>query len=83
MIEVPIRELLNWEETKRMLEDVGSKPVTEIMEKDVYTVSPDDSIEEASTIITKHKVNRLPVIEKGVMVGIITRGDIIRGLGEL
>ncbi len=83
VIEVPIRELLNWEETKRMLEDVGSKPVTEIMEKDVYTVSPDDSIEEASTIITKHKVNRLPVIEKGVMVGIITRGDIIRGLGEL
>jgi CBS domain-containing protein len=83
VIEVPIRELLNWEETKRMLEDVGSKPVTEIMEKDVYTVSPDDSIEEASTIITKHKVNRLPVIEKGVMVGIITRGDIVRGLGEL
>lgn len=83
VFEVPIRELINWEETKRMLDDVGSKPVEEIMNKKVYTVSPEDSIEKASTIITKHKINRLPVIEGGLLVGIVTRGDIIRGLGKL
>ncbi|MDK2834225.1 MAG: hypothetical protein PWP63_1312 [Methanolobus sp.] len=83
VFEVPIRELINWEETKRMLDDVGSKPVEEIMNKRVYTVSPEDSIEKASTIITKHKINRLPVIEGGLLVGIVTRGDIIRGLGKL
>jgi CBS domain-containing protein len=83
VFEVPIRELINWEETKRMLDDVGSKPVEEIMNKKVHTVSPEDSIEKASALITKHKINRLPVMEGGLMVGIVTRGDIIRGLGKL
>lgn len=83
VIEVPIRELINWEDTKRMLEDVGSQPVEEIMKKKVYTISPEDSIEKASELITRHKINRLPVIEGGKLVGIVTRGDIIRGLGKL
>ncbi|MDG6244837.1 MAG: CBS domain-containing protein [Methanolobus sp.] len=84
VIEVPIRELLNWEETKRMLEDIGSKPVSEIMKWSVYTISPEDSVEDASSIISKHRINRLPVVdEDGKLVGIVTRGDIIAGLGKL
>jgi CBS domain-containing protein len=53
------------------------------MEKDVYTVSPSDTIQDASALITKHKINRLPVIDDGKIVGIVTRGDIIRGLGSV
>ncbi len=84
VIEVPIRELLNWEETKDRLEDVGSKPIRDIMKKDVYTIGPGDSIEDAATIISKHRINRLPVVdESGQLVGIVTRGDIIGGLGQL
>jgi FOG: CBS domain len=84
VIEVPIRELLNWEETKNMLEDIGSKPIREIMTKSVYAIGPDASIEDAAAVITKHKINRLPVVyEDGTLVGIITRGDIIYGLGQL
>ncbi|WP_321420433.1 CBS domain-containing protein [uncultured Methanomethylovorans sp.] len=81
VFEIPIRELLNWEETKHMLEDIGSKPVSEIMQKDVYVISPEKNIQDAVKLITKHKVNRLPVVEDGILVGIITRGDIIHGLG--
>lgn len=83
IIEVPIRELISWEETKRMLSDVGAMPVRKLMEKDVYSVSPENSIEDASTLMARHKVTRLPVLEKGKLVGIVTRGDIIRGLGNL
>ncbi|WP_321430454.1 CBS domain-containing protein [uncultured Methanolobus sp.] len=84
VIEVPIRELLNWEETKDMLEDFGSKPIKEIMTKGVYAVGPDTFIEDAATILSKHKINRLPVVnEDGTLVGIVTRGDIIAGLGQL
>ncbi|TQD25185.1 CBS domain-containing protein [Methanolobus vulcani] len=84
VIEVPIRELLNWEETKDMLEDFGSKPIKEIMTKSVYAVGPDTFIEDAATILSKHKINRLPVVnEDGTLVGIVTRGDIIAGLGQL
>ena len=83
VIEIPIRELINWEETKHMLTNIGTKPIRDIMESEVYTISADSSIEDASSIMVKHKVNRLPVLDGEAIVGIITRGDIIRGLAEV
>lgn len=83
VIEVPIRELLSWEDTKKVLSDVGSKTVREIMEDDVYTVSPETSVEDASELMVRHRINRLPVMEGDRMVGIVTRGDIIQGLAKL
>jgi CBS domain-containing protein len=80
IIEIPLRELIGWEEAKKALTDVGDKPVHTIMTKHVHTILPDDSIEAASTLITSHRINRLPVIENDQLVGIVTRGDIIRGL---
>ncbi|KGK98128.1 histidine kinase [Methanococcoides methylutens] len=83
VIEIPIRELISWEDTKKMLSDVGSKPVSDIMEKEIITVSLESSVEDASRSMTKHKVNRLPVLDGDKLVGIITRGDIIRGLAGI
>ncbi|MCZ7393308.1 MAG: CBS domain-containing protein [Candidatus Methanoperedens sp.] len=80
VIEVPIRNLVRLEEFKKALEDLKMKPVRDIMNKTVHAISPDDSLEEASSIMVKHKVNRLPVIEKSKLVGIVARSDIIRGL---
>lgn len=83
VIEVPIRELLSWEETKKMLSDVGSTKVEEIMTKDVHTISSEASVEEASELMVRRRINRLPVMENDRVVGIITRGDIIEGLAKL
>ncbi len=84
VIEVPIRELLGWEETKEMLSDVGSTKVEEIMTKEVHTISSEASVEEASEHMIRHKINRLPVTdEDNRVVGIVTRGDIIEGLAKL
>ena len=83
VIEVPIRELLGWEETKKMLSDVGSTKIEEIMIRDVYTISSEASIEEASEHMIRHRINRLPVTEDNRVVGIITRGDIIEGPAKL
>ncbi|MEL4305590.1 CBS domain-containing protein [Methanococcoides sp. LMO-2] len=83
VIEIPIRELISWEDTKRMLSDIGSKPIRDIMEKDVFSIGPESSVEDASRSMTKHKVNRLPVLDGNELVGIITRGDIIRGLAGI
>jgi anti-sigma regulatory factor (Ser/Thr protein kinase) len=51
------------------------------MTRDVITVNSFDSIIEALKLFTKTRVGRLPVINKeGQLVGIITKGDITRGL---
>ncbi len=80
IIEIPLRELIGWEDAKKALEDVGGKPVRTIMTKRVHTISPDDSIEAASTLMVNHRINRLPVIEDDVLVGIVTRGDVVAGI---
>jgi len=48
----------------------------------VYTVLPGDSIETASEKMVKHRINRLPVVEKEKLVGIVARGDIIKSLAS-
>jgi CBS domain-containing protein len=80
VIEIPIRNLVRLEEFKKALEDLKLKPVRHIMTKSVHSISPDDSLEEASSRMVKYKVNRLPVIENGKLVGIVARSDIIKGL---
>jgi len=83
VIEVPIRELIGWEDTKKMLSDAGSIRIKEIMTKDVHTISSEASVEEASEHMIRHRINRLPVIENNHVVGIVTRGDIIEGIAKL
>jgi CBS domain-containing protein len=82
IIEMPIRSVIRFEEFKKALEDVHMKPVKDIMKKKVHSISPDSSLEDASGMMVKHRVNRLPVIENGKLVGILVRSDIIRGLSK-
>ncbi len=82
IIEMPIRGLIRFEEFKKSFEDIHMKPVRDIMKKKVYSVSPDISLEEASGMMVKYDVNRLPVIENGKLVGILARSDIIQGLSK-
>jgi CBS domain-containing protein len=44
------------------------------------TVAPDASLEEAAKLIAQHKHNRLPVVEDGRLVGVITRLDVLDAL---
>jgi len=46
------------------------------MTKDVITVPPDMPIMEARDVMKQHMVRRLPVVQDGRLVGIVTQGDI-------
>lgn len=74
--EVTQRELLE------AYEEVGNKPVREVMSRDVVTVAPDIPLNEAILKMVQRGINRLPVVEGGNLVGIVTRGDVIRGLAR-
>jgi CBS domain-containing protein len=81
VLEVPIRDLIRWEKLQAGAEEAGMTRVSEVMTKKVFTVSPEDSIEKVASMMVRHRINRLPVLEEGKLVGIVTRGDIIAGLG--
>ena len=48
------------------------------MTKDVISVDVNDSMQDATRLIRKHKIKRLPVMEKGKLVGIVTDRDLKR-----
>ena len=48
------------------------------MTKDVISVDVNDSMQDAAKLIRKHKIKRLPVMENGKLVGIVTDRDIKR-----
>ena len=51
--------------------------VGEIASKDVVTVDPQQSIEEAARQMAEHQVRRLPVVEEdGKLVGILAQADV-------
>lgn len=81
VIEVPIREFVNWEKTKAALTDIGDKKIREIMSHPVITIDEDADIEDAASLMLSHKIARLPVINNGRLTGIVTRADIVRGVG--
>lgn len=81
IFEVPLRDLIKWEKLHSKAEDISKKQVGEVMSRNIHEVGPDDTVEEAAAVMVRHRINRLPVVEDDHLVGIITRGDIISGLG--
>lgn len=54
--------------------------VREIMSFPVFTIHPDQTIEEAMEMMTHHRVRHLPVVEEDRLVGMISIGDAVRDI---
>ena len=52
--------------------------VSEIMTREVKTCSPDASIQEVMSEMTRHRFRHLPVEKDGVMCGIVSIGDVVK-----
>jgi CBS domain-containing protein len=52
--------------------------VGDIMSKDLKTIDKDKTIVEAAKLMAAHVIRRLPVVEEGKLVGIITLEDIMK-----
>lgn len=59
-------------------EHVLELPVLNIAKKKVIKVAWDEEVENVATILGKRKIKKLPVEQDGRLVGIISRGDVIR-----
>jgi CBS domain-containing protein len=81
IIEVPVRELINWEKTKHALRNIGDTPVKNVMTHRVVTATEDMDIEAAASLMLREGIARLPILRGKQLVGIITRADIVQGVG--
>ncbi|THE14353.1 CBS domain-containing protein [Bacillus timonensis] len=54
----------------------GSNKVTNVMSEDLITCTPDTSLEEASELMAKHQIRRIPVVENDQLVGMLSLGDL-------
>jgi CBS domain-containing protein len=82
IIEIPIREIINWEKTKHALTNIGDIPVKKAMTHRVVTATEEMDIEAAASLMIREGIARLPVLRGKMLVGIITRADIIQGVGK-
>jgi CBS domain-containing protein len=52
--------------------------VGEIMTRGVISVTPDTELEEVSHLLVHERIKRLPVLDQGKLVGIVSRADLVR-----
>ena len=58
--------------------DPKTTKVSEVMSADPITVRPDDDVSEAASTMAKSQIRRLPVVEKGKLLGIVVTAQLAR-----
>jgi CBS domain-containing protein len=69
--------------------DAATTPLAALCGHTLTTISPEDSVDRAVQLMREKAVRRLPVVERGHAVGIVSLGDLVRerdpdsALGEI
>lgn len=61
----------------------STKPVEEVMTKGVIHGTPDMAIDALARLMTENNINRIPIVVKGELVGMVSRIDILRNIGQV
>jgi CBS domain-containing protein len=56
--------------------DAAECTAEDIISENLETIEPDDDVEEAAQIMARRQIRRLPVVEDGHIVGMLSLGDI-------
>jgi len=62
---------------KALKHGLGHAPVKGFMTRDVVTVSSSESWEEVQKLMVLHDIGRIPVVDDGELVGIVSRSDVL------
>lgn len=65
---------------KANLHGLAHAPVKGFMSRQVITAAPDTPLPALERMLIEHEVGRLPIVENGKVVGIVTRTDLLRAL---
>ncbi|NJN95700.1 MAG: CBS domain-containing protein [Anaerolineales bacterium] len=67
---------------RERLERAMGTSAREIMSEPPVTISPDTTIEALADLMVDRRINPVPVVAQGRLVGIVSRSDIIRHMAE-
>ena len=56
------------------------RTIAEIMQKKVKTIGPDKTLPELERELLRWRIGAMPVVERGKLVGIVSRSDVVRQL---
>jgi len=81
VVDDKLRGIVTFSNVRKVpLEQRGKTLVGDIMTKKIISVAPDDDAIKALRIISRRNIGRVPVMEGGAMVGIVSRTDLIRSI---
>ncbi|MFT4307833.1 MAG: cyclic nucleotide-binding/CBS domain-containing protein [Candidatus Woesearchaeota archaeon] len=55
----------------------------DVMTKDPLTLKPDTSIIDTARMMKRNRIRRFPIIEKGILVGVVTETDVLYGMNDM
>ena len=58
--------------------EASDTPVSEIMTRAAVTVSPEEDVADAAARMRENRVRRVPVVQDGRVVGVLSLGDLAR-----
>jgi len=60
------------------IDKISARTAGEAMTSPALTIRPKQRVSDAAALMIAHRVNRLPVVAGGQLVGIVTRADLVR-----
>jgi CBS domain-containing protein len=60
-----------------------ARRVKDVMTRDVITVEPDTQVTDVAALLEKNRIKRVPIVEKGRLVGIISRANLVQALAGM
>jgi CBS domain-containing protein len=52
--------------------------ISEVMTHKVLSASPDDTVEQAMSLMSEKRIRHLPVVENGKVIGVLSIGDLVK-----
>jgi CBS domain-containing protein len=59
-----------------------SHKVTDVMTRSVITATPDTPLGEIATLLEKNRIKRVPIVQNGKVVGIVSRANLLQALAS-
>lgn len=67
---------------EQALKKAVAATVKDVMSAPVVTAAPDADVESLATLMVERHIGRIPIVEDGRLVGVVSKRDIVRSIGR-